>query len=436
MVLGQSGDYGPLIPGVALPGELLQRAARAPVVRSSKGRIRGLVDLVAEYGEVAEKLITHYAVPTDRTSTEAPIGSGSWWVADRRELHRAVGVPLDTPPEWSPDVAAWLRSLAGPDHELLLDWLATVADLDQGTACLYLRAGPGTGKTLLARGVAALWGDTVVSYAEVSGQFAAGLLESPIVHLSEGASGADTSAAFRSLTGDRFHRVDRKHVDPITLIGHPRLMIGANNDDALPLGEVHHTRDDLDALLSRVLYVRASDDAREVLEATEGVDRWPLPGGAIPRHIAWLRADRGEAVRARGGRWLVAGQDSTWHRALMLRSGGNEGALGAIAEAANPATKNHAVWLVPKRGVALVNVSALHVIAARAPGAQSLTRAALARTIRDLSDAEASEVMRVGSGRDSGQIRVWPISAELVCQVAESHGLTHAAALRAAFEEA
>jgi hypothetical protein len=402
--------------------------------------------IVASCGAAAHEVVARYVVPGGRQVTTYDTRTST--------LHRAVAPLLPAEAARQPDVEAWLRELAGgyyvddggdaalTMHTLLLDWLATVHRLDRATTALYLRGDPDAGKTLFARGVAAMWSDAPVSFKEATGQFNAGLLKCPIVHLSEGVDGgrfasAGASAAFRALVGDRSHRIEAKYEAVSTLIGHPRVIVGANNDDALPIGAGHHTRDDLDAIARRVLYLRASARAAELLREVppHRLARWAAPGGAIPRHVAWLRETRGEAALERAGsRFLVEGREAGWHRALLLRSGGNETVLSAVVEAVARHARG-AILVEPRPngdGVVVaeaarvwVNVSKLHRAwkALVDEDGPKPTRAQLARTIRDLSPSDRSRTQRLGSGRTAEQARCWDLPGDLVLRVAEAHGV-------------
>jgi len=408
--------YGPGVPAVALPAELRQRAPSVPWA-SPRGVPYHASRILAHHGAVAHQVVAHY----HRSTTTYADGVLSLGVCPRRTV---------TPRE-HPRVAQWLTALAGgeyaPARPLLLDWLATVVDLNKATAALYLRGEPDAGKTLFARGLAALWSAAPVSFAEVAGRWNGGLLTCPVVHLSEGHTDQGASTAFRRLTGDRVHRIERKFEALVDLVGHPRVVIGANNDDALPLGAGHHTRDDLEAIARRVLYLRATPRAAEILRDVDHT-RWTDPDGPLPQHLAWLVATRrDDALTRADSRFLVRGVESPWHRSMLLRSGGNEGTLSAVATAVADDKCAAAVW---HRGRVWANVSTLHALWRTLTGEDRVpTRAAVARTVRDLSPADRSVVLR----RQGTQTRVWEIPTDLVLRVAENHGLACADDLRRIF---
>jgi len=444
------GGYGPLVPAVALVAEIRDRAPGLAVL-SARGIPHPAARIVAHHGTIATSTVAKYVT--------GPASARTTFDRTTRTLRRAVCPLRPVVAAEQADVAEWLAELAGGPAEagpggaldLLLDWLATVTILDRATAALYLRGKPDAGKTLFARGVASPWADAPVAFATAVGQFNAGLLDCPVVHLSEGvdkkaASGKEGfSAAFRALVGDRTHRTEAKYEPAGTLVGHPRVIIGANNDDALPIGEGHHTRDDLDAIARRVLYLRASPRAGAVLAAVPPLRlaTWTDPGGPIAAHLAWLFATRASAALARSGsRFLVEGREGGWHRALLLRSGGNEAILAAIASGVAPVSGGPsaaAVSVEPadvkrgRSGRVWVNISRLHRAwkALVDEDGQRPPRATLARTVRDLSPSESSKVRRFGEGRTAPQLRAWDVPADLVLKVGEAHGIPQLDTLRA-----
>jgi hypothetical protein len=214
-----------------------------------------------------------------------------------------------------------------------------------------------------------------------------------VVHLSEGlgflADGRrrNVSSAFRALVADGVHRVEEKHEVAGDLLGHPRIVIAANNEDALPLGE-HHTRDDLAAIAQRILHIRTADTS--TLISWDTVEGWLGDGeggvGSFGRHVLWLAATREVDV---GGRFLVEGIEGDYHRGLVLRSGVNAGILAAVGVAVLRGGRASAAFVEVGEGgpVAMVNAARLHgqwhnLIDEDAPRP---ARSVVARALRELS---------------------------------------------------
>jgi hypothetical protein len=248
-------------------------------------------------------------------------------------------VPAKVTPAHNPHVAEWLRLLAGGHHEKLLDWLATVTRLSDPTAAIYLQGPPSIGKGLLANGVASLWPGGATSFGDATGKFNGALCRNPLVYVDEISQtfdgGDGFSGSFRSLISESSRQLRRKNLPSGTLRGCPRLIIAANNSDALRLRE-SLTKADLEAIALRILHIQADDQAARYLEKLGGrafTKFWVTTAdggpGVIAAHIAHLAATR--EVQA-GSRFLVEGVISDWHRGLMGCSGVQGDVLAALAK--------------------------------------------------------------------------------------------------------
>jgi len=220
------------------------------------------------------------------------------------------------------------------------------------------------------------------------------------------------------------HRVEEKHEVGGNLIGNPRVIIAANRDDALPLGG-HHTRDHIDAIAQRVLHIETShapvtwDEAAGWLGEGESKS-----GGRIAEHVLWLHENR--AV-TKGGRFLVEGVETEWHRGLMLRSGHNAQVLAAVGKATlgtvrrNPPREGACLY---KRGeeVVYINASRLHSQWQNLVDEDRVrpTRSAVARTLKELSESGKSVSKRDRAGL---VLRWWCVPVDLVLRVAAWHGI-------------
>jgi hypothetical protein len=442
------GGYGPPIPAVALSAEMRRRAPGVPCL-SPRGVPLPPARIVAHHGDVAVEVVAAYALPPSPTAITSR--ASTTFDTTTRVLRRVVAPLRAVEPAEDAAVADWLAALCAGEGsaplDSLLDWLATVATLDRATATIYLRGSADAGKSLFANGVSSLWSDAAVGFTEAISQFNAGLLRCPVVHLDEGIDKRlqmlGASNAFRRLSANRTHTVEAKYEMAGSLTGHPRVIVGANNDRALPIGSGHHTRDDLGALARRILYLHADGPAAARVLAAVSAERlalWTTPSvGAIPRHLAWLRATRGAEAHARAGqRFLVGGVESRWHRSLLLQSGNNEAVLAALVEAVVKGGKmavavEPAPDADPTKARIWVNVARLH------SGWKGLVdedvhrpvRASIARTVRDLSASERSKVRRLDKS-SSQQLRCWDIAGDLVIRVAEAHGSPDLDALRRA----
>lgn len=289
-------------------------------IRTEKGKPTPNNELFAEYGEHA----FHTIAELGRVKSVFVDGT----------LFEACCPLVEMTSRHDPQVEAWLALFGGGQVEPLLDWLATVHDLERPTCALYIQGDPGVGKGLFASGVSSLWGEARASYADVCGGFNEALMRCPVVFADESlpSSGKQFSATFRSLIGERSRALLRKNQPAATLVGAVRLIIAANNADALHLRETL-TPADLRAIAARILHIAPDPRAEAYLESIDTtalgwVRGKGTAGPRIARHITWLRETRGVEL---GGRFLVQGELTTFHTDLALSSGCNEQTLAALA---------------------------------------------------------------------------------------------------------
>jgi hypothetical protein len=228
----------------------------------------------------------------------------------------------DVTPRHHPEVHRWLTLLGGDDSEALLDWLATATDLRRPTSALYLQGEGGTGKTMLGIGLASLWGEAPVPFKEALARFNASMARSPVVLLDEGihprrGEEAAISAIFRSLVADTERRIEAKGRPTTSLTGAVRVVITANNGDALPMfGNL--TGDDIAAIATRVRHFNVNPLASSCLgwgTTTGWVKSADNKPGKIAEHVLWLRDNR-EVVSP--DRFLVPGVMTEYHEKLAL----------------------------------------------------------------------------------------------------------------------
>lgn len=236
-------------------------------------------------------------------------------------------------PVYHPDVAEWLSLLGKSNPEGLLDWLACVTyTVDQPLCALYIKGAPGIGKSLLGNGIASLWNSPPVEYNKVmNSDFNAEITTSPLIFADEGVivdrnNAAAASLVFRNLVADTAHFVNAKFKTPIPLRGALRVLICANDENGLPFKESLGA-DGIEAIVQRVMFIESSPKAADFIRergGREGVGRaWAPPTnspGAIAEHLLWLRDNR-KVAPADGGRFMVTGSPTAWHREFGARQG-------------------------------------------------------------------------------------------------------------------
>jgi len=229
-------------------------------------------------------------------------------------------------PAYHQEVHDWLVALGG---EQLLDWLSTVPRMSQPTSALYLQGPPGIGKGMLANGLGAIYQSQPINAEQGSADFNGAMLDCPIVFADETytAKGKDLSAEFRKLVGDTQHSVSQKYMPDAKLLGCPRLIICANNPNAIKFPEhMNLSADDIQAIADRITYIKADSSALELLGDEDsswkttkdwvwmGNDTSKMIPGLIAQHVLWLRDNRHPV----GGRFLFSGKRTAWHDEMLI----------------------------------------------------------------------------------------------------------------------
>lgn len=270
-------------------------------------------ELVQDYGVVATSVKIDYCAQfsryddTTRTMVEAPC-------------------PLRGTPEYDPEIAHWLSLLAGPSIDRLNQWLAAVPLLDLPCAALYLEGKKGTGKSMLALGVAKLFTDNDPPRLEDAlGHFNDDLLKCPVVFGDETAPvdsrGKLRTPEIREFIQARSRPLRRKYKANATLTGCIRLILAANNVNLLETSE-SLTQHDIEAIVERFFYLPVQEEAAAYLadlkqKDPEKTNLW-VAGGGIARHCLWLSQN---VVVPRTSRFLVSGEASELTRSLQTGTG-------------------------------------------------------------------------------------------------------------------
>lgn len=275
-----------------------------------------------------------------------------------RSLVLPVGKRVKVDPVFHEDVDEWLNALAGTDPDGLRSWLHYALKFDHPLCALYLSGSPSAGKSMIAQAVAQFLSGTYVEFDEAVSRFNGRLRNSPLIWLDE-VSGEPATGKFRSLVGNSTHKIERKGVDAETLRGNLRMVITANNEDALGLDDIR-TIHDVEAITQRVRYIRVGNEAADLLRKRGGRDYtadWVIRTNGTPgklcEHISWLSEHYTPPVR--GSRFRVEGIPTAWHyRALY--SGGVGAVLALLADKIAMNRKDGVAYFDRERKQVLVRV--------------------------------------------------------------------------------
>lgn len=361
-------------------------------------------------------------------------------------VFRACDVKVcdDLVPREHKDVQQWLDALFGPVYrDRGLDWLASVPVLGEAICALYLDGPPSAGKGMLALGIARIWSkeSSHTQYAALTDNFNGELTSCPLILADEkveakagGQGNYNDSSVFRRIVGNVVLGINEKYHKKSSLVGAPRVLILANNIDAMRIRE-ELSAHDLAAVRLRLGYIKVPGEdtgvspaaqvlhdlgAAQGLTAKQYTNRW-VEGGALAEHILWLSATR--KVQA-GHRLLVEGWDSPLTTRLSL----SVGAAGNVAHAICSGVLHGYVGaaLHVEDGVVYVNPEQLASDWDRVTGnTEDRCPSPAARIAACRSLAEGRQARkRVQQGGKATQVRFWAIPAERLAIVAQEAGLT------------
>lgn len=233
-------------------------------------------------------------------------------------IEAACATRTDLTPEFNPDIDLWLQKLGGRQSGKLRDWIATILRLDAPTCALNIMGPPGTGKTMLAEGLARIWGKHAqpTPFDVFTGPWNSDILNCPIVFADEFLSGRDASAKLRAMLARSVHKIFRKYLATANAKGCIRLILAANNAGLLGHPDEDLSKDDIQAIATRVLEIEAGVESATFLEGIGGratTEGW-VAGDGIAKHALWLTQNR--VVRP-GRRFLVTGDAPALAKKLL-----------------------------------------------------------------------------------------------------------------------
>jgi hypothetical protein len=316
-LLAHDGYYrGPYTVNEARAAALgvLQRAPVPMTINSQTGpRRRSIQEVVETHGAVATKIVADLSKQGSVFDTSTGI------------MYEAVCPRRPIEPQSDERIDKWLHLFAGEQYDKLCDWLACVPDTNRLLCALYLAGHPGSGKTLLAHGIARIWTTgSVTELHNVMADFNEELAYCPVIVGDEALPrtwrGNSVTTKLRSMVSVTHRTLNRKHKAPADLVGAIRLILTANNEFLLN-SDGASSAQDLKAISQRFLYIPIAKEAADYLGALKQDirDEW-LGGDLLAAHVLHLHKTRSVQTQ---GRFAVSGDVTTMHRLLLTGTAWN-----------------------------------------------------------------------------------------------------------------
>ena len=297
-------------------------AARDHLGRSPARLVEARADGTPRHRSPAEVTMDH-GTAADRVIVDLTIEQSTYDPATGTLREASLRKNPHLEPQHHPQVDEWLRIVAGPAAETLLDWLACVPHLDRMLSALYLAGPPGTGKGLIAESLACIWAGTSVDVSRLLSDFNEELVRCPIVfgdeNLPASWKGMPITAKLRSEIGSTVRQLSRKYLAPSEIHGNIRLILAANRDDLLKSKEAL-TKDDAQAIAKRFLYLHLPLESERFLLSLTHDERNRWKTTKIPEHVLHLAQTREVEPQ---GRFWVEGSVSMMTDVLMTSSDWN-----------------------------------------------------------------------------------------------------------------
>ena len=243
----------------------------------------------------------------------------------RRLYLPTVAIRDDLTPTYHEDIATWFAKLAGSEHhEDFLTWCALFPDHTRPLCALYLNAQAGAGKNVLVQGLANMYGAAPVPFSCVGDRFQSPLLTSPVLHADEkmrlaASAQRNLTAIFREVIGSSSMMLEQKGLDQVRVEGFRRVIITANNKNALGIQE-DLSGDDIAAVQERVGYIDAPRGPALDFIMTKS---WDEIGEwiefKIPEHVLYLAENLDITAERRRSRF--ASWDSSFVRSAKIEIG-------------------------------------------------------------------------------------------------------------------
>lgn len=289
-------------------------------------------------------------------------------------VDRALILPtakIAVQPAYHADVEAWLQSYdpGGSLH----DWIAILTDLKYAAPALWLTGAPKIGKSLLARGLAKVWGGSPTPMVRAFAEFNDSMLQCPLVEAAEeiprNSRGYQDTERLKELISATERKINEKHKPIRDVLGAVRVIMSSNNTNLIRNAS-DLTAEDAAALAERFVHIHV--DATRAVEIRAKLpsprtiqDVW-IDGGRVAEHALYLAKNRTVAF---GPRLRMAPNSTSLYGLFVTQPGAGFGVCAAVyrwvvaqarsIEAGEPLRRDDAVWA---HGTVCFSAAATHAL--------------------------------------------------------------------------
>lgn len=186
------------------------------------------------------------------------------WISQTESPSRIV-------PERVPQVEVWMRAACPNDQtrKKWEQWMSQYANTNQALTGLVLHGSTGTGKSAFAEGMAKMHGNEAPCDLEhYLSAFNSQIVLNPLVFADESiphVNGRVPTDKLRTLISSGKHGINRKGQPLATLVGFVRTIMAFQNLKKFDFGK-GHTREDIEAISKRFLFVKVESAAAEFFD--------------------------------------------------------------------------------------------------------------------------------------------------------------------------
>jgi hypothetical protein len=240
------------------------------------------------------------------------------WDPLRRTILMQVGEARVEPAE-HPEIQRWLECCG----DFLIDMVSQMPHHDLMLPALVMIGKGGTGKTLLANGIAQIYAHGPAPAEAAFHEFnAKTLCACPIVLMDEKAAPQyrkEGTTFLRRFLTERVRELNEKYRTRVELHGFLRLIVAANSVDVLETNE-DMGPDDRDAFAERLVYIDMNAGAEELGKHPQPeIQREWLDKRHLAQHVLWLSEHW--KVRNPGRRFAVRQEEGALRAALSSHTG-------------------------------------------------------------------------------------------------------------------